>query len=95
MTTTPASPVLTAHVGYQPVGRDQHGRICRETFHAVFSGGPARVLRVGFGTRCRGEALCGAEPIDDCPAGLFPPQVTCPACLAIASREHVQIGDRQ
>jgi hypothetical protein len=94
MTITPAAP-LTAHPGYQSAGRDLHGRICRESYHAVLSGGPARSLRIGCLTRHRGEALCGAAPVDDCPPGLFPPLVTCPACLAIAEREHIQIGEHQ
>ena len=86
---------LTASIGYQPPGRDGQGRICRETYHAVLTGGPARILRIGYLTRHRGEALCGAAPLGDCPAGLFPPEVTCPACQAIAASCHIQIGDPQ
>ena len=100
MTAQPASPAakpgaLTALAAYQPAGRDLHGRICRETYHAVLSGGPGRSLQIGTVTRYRGEALCGAAPVEDCPTGLFPPHVTCRACLAIAAREHVQIGEVQ
>jgi hypothetical protein len=91
MTITPAAP-LTARPGYQAAGRDVQGRICRETFHAVLTGG---TLRVGFASRHRGEALCGAAPVGDCPAGLFPPVVTCRACRAIAGSQHVQIQEDQ
>ena len=87
---------LTARVGYRPAGRDVHGRICREAYHAVVDGPPVDINRSltpdWSAIRSPGEALCGAEPLTDCPDGLFPPQVTCPACLAIAAREGVQIG---
>ncbi len=94
MTTQPA-PALTAHVGYQPAGRDLYGRICRETYHAIAD---QRVQGRGDFRdliRAPGEALCGAAPVSGCPDGLFPAQVTCPACRAIAYREHVQIGENQ
>lgn len=80
---------LTAHTGYQPAGRDLQGRLCREAYHAVVDGPP---VQLGVITRSRGEALCGATPLGGCPDGLFPPQVSCPACLAIAAREGVRIG---
>lgn len=84
---------LTATVGYQPAGHDQHGRIVRETYHAV-GDQPVPINRFTGGEvhRAAGLALCGAAPLADCPAGLFPPLVSCPACLAIAAREHVTIG---
>ena len=96
MTTTPAPPVPTAHLGYQPAGRDELGRIVRERYHAV-ADQPVPIRRFAFGDliRAAGQALCGAAPVGDCPPGLFPPQVTCPACRAIAAAEHVQIGDNQ
>ena len=90
-----AAIAFTARPGYQAAGRDLHGRICRESYHAMLSGGPARVIRVGFITRHRGEALCGAAPLGDCPPGLFAPLVTCAACQAIAEREHVEITGGQ
>jgi hypothetical protein len=86
---------LTARPAYQAAGRDLQGRICRESYHAVLTGGPARSLQIGTVTRHRGEALCGAAPVEDCPPGLFPPVVTCRSCRAIADREHVQIGEVQ
>jgi hypothetical protein len=84
---------LTARPAWQGAGRDLQGRICRESYHAVLSGGAARTLRIGAITRRRGEALCGAAPVEDCPPGLFPPIVTCHACQAIARREHVEIEE--
>lgn len=93
MSTTSARAALTARVGYQAAGRDLHGRICRETYHAI-ADQPVPITRFSFGdlTRGPGEALCGTAPVEDCPPGLFPAQVTCAACLAIAGREHVRIG---
>lgn len=83
---------LTARVGYQPAGRDLYGRITRESYHAVLAGGTARTLRIGSVTRYRGEALCGAAPLDDCPPGLFEPVVSCPACRAICQREGITVS---
>lgn len=83
---------LIARVGYQPAGRDLHGRrIARESYHAVLAGGPARTVKIGWVTRHRGEALCGAAPLDDCPPGLFEPLVTCQACRAICERESITV----
>jgi hypothetical protein len=79
---------LTASVGYQPAGMDLRGRRCREAYHAIVSGAP---VRIGFVTRNRGAALCGAAPLGDCPPVLFA-VVSCPYCIAIAAREHVMIG---
>jgi hypothetical protein len=84
---------LTACVGYQPAGRDLHGRACRETYHAV-ADQPVAIGRFSFGDLLRGpgEALCGASPLADCPPGLFAPVVSCQACLAIAVREGVTVA---
>lgn len=82
---------LIARVGYE-TAPGAFGKT-REVYHAVLSGGPARVLRIGYVTRRRGEALCGAASLADCPPGLFAPQVSCPACLAIAAREGVTVAD--
>lgn len=81
---------LTASVGYQPPGLDLHGRRVREGFHAVVTGQAVQVSM--YLTRHPGEALCGAAPLADCPPVLFA-AVSCPACRAIAAREHVSIGD--
>lgn len=80
---------LTVHVGYQPAGHDLQGRICRESYHAVLTDGP---LQIGVITRGRGEALCGATPLGECPSGLFEPLVSCRACRAIAEHEGITVA---
>ena len=80
---------LTAQIRYQPAGHDLQGRICRESYHAVLVDGP---VQIGIITRGRGEALCGAAPLADCPPGLFEPVVSCQACLAAAAREGVTLA---
>ncbi len=83
-----ASARLTAHIEYQPSGLDQSGRRVREAYHAITD----QVVRVGILTRWPGDALCGAPgPWADIPDGLFPPFVTCRACLHITANEHVSI----
>jgi len=88
---TPIVRQVTARVGYQPAGRDLHGRITRETYHAVLSGGPGHALRIGVVHRYHGEALCGAAPLGDCPDGLFAPLLTCRACRSICEREGISV----
>lgn len=78
---------LTAHVGCTmapgPFGR------AREVYHAVID----QPVTVGVLTRESGRPLCGAPGIpQECPPGLFEPAVSCPACLAIADREHVTVA---
>jgi hypothetical protein len=79
---------LTARVGYRPAGHDLHGRICRESYHVVLTDGP---LQIGVITRGRGEALCGATPLGECPPGLFEPEISCAACLTLAAREGISL----
>lgn len=83
---------LTAHVARQPWQRG-------EVIHAV-ADQPVTIGRSGAGallcpvTRSAGEPLCGtAAPLGPVEPGLFPPEVTCTACVRIAERGHVQIGE--
>jgi hypothetical protein len=88
---TPPRPA--AHVGYQPAGLDLHGRKVRERYHAIAD----QAVTVGFLTRHRGDALCGAAgPWADSPTGLFGPLVTCRWCRQIATSTGVTIieGDQ-
>jgi len=80
-----------AAIGYQPAGLDVHGRRCRESWHAVATGGP---VRHGLVIRQPGEALCGAGPLGQAPLVLFP-AVTCQTCRAIAACEHIEITGGQ
>ena len=77
---------LTAHVGYSaapgPFGQ------AREVYHAVAD----QLVTVGMLARKAGQPLCGAKAALDCPPGLFEPVVSCPACVAIAGREGIEIG---
>ena len=80
---------LTAHVAYEPPGPRISKRKPRGTYHAVAD----QPVTVGVTRREPSEALCGTTgPLSACPAGLFEPAVTCPACLATAGREGIQIG---
>jgi hypothetical protein len=82
------TPPRTAHLEYQPAGLDLHGRRVREAYHAITD----QTLKVGYGTRHTGDALCGAAgPWADIPDGLFEPWVNCRACQAITARLHISI----
>jgi hypothetical protein len=79
---------LTAHIEYQPAGLDLSGRRVKETYHAITD----QAVRIGILTRWPGDALCGAPgPWADIPDGLFPPHVSCRACLHITANEHISI----
>jgi hypothetical protein len=46
--------------------------------------------------RAAGEPLCGTvAPLAEPDSGLFDPPVTCPACLRIAAKEGIRIGEDQ
>jgi hypothetical protein len=78
----------TAHIEYQPAGLNAFHRRVREAYHAITD----QAVKVGFITRRPGTALCGATgPWADIPDGLFPPLVTCRACLHITASEHISI----
>ena len=82
------TPPRTAHIEYQPAGLDLHGRRVREAYHAITD----QAVKVGYGTRHTGDALCGAAgPWADIPDGLFEPWVNCRACQAITTRLHITI----
>jgi hypothetical protein len=82
------TPARTAHIEYQPAGLDLYGRRVRAAYHAITN----QRLKIGYRTRCSGDALCGAPgPWGDIPDGLFPPLVTCRACQHITTRLHITI----
>jgi hypothetical protein len=79
----------TAAVALEPAGPRVSRRIPQDVYHLV-AGEPVRLGSV----TCRpGEPLCGVTAeLLPCPDGLFPPQVTCHVCAAIAAREGISVA---
>jgi hypothetical protein len=79
----------TATVALEPAGSRVSRRIPQDVYHLV----AAQRIRIAYVSCAAGEPLCGTTAaLEPCPAGLFPPPVTCARCAAIATREHISIA---
>lgn len=77
-----AAAALTA----RPMQQDFRGRI---VIHAAAE----RQSSIGMGY-APGEALCGSlAELAECEPGLFPPEVTCQRCLAVAAAKHIEVTE--
>lgn len=78
----------TATVALEPAGPRVSKRVPRDVYHAI----AGQRVRVGYIVCAAGEPLCGIRAtLQPCPAGLFPPQVTCQVCATVAAREGISI----
>jgi hypothetical protein len=79
-----AAPALTA----RPMWQEFRGRVI---VHAAAN----QQISSGMGY-APGEALCGSlAELAECEPGLFPPQITCRRCMAIAAAEDIEITGGQ
>jgi hypothetical protein len=89
-----ATASVRAHIGYIPHGTTPAGRRARQQYHVILDqaatiGGDGQPRLIG---RYAGEPLCGTTgEVLDPPIGLFPAEVSCVSCSAIAVRQQIKV----